>query len=101
MLHPYQPKADERQGPAVRPDDAPRREISEPCEESRCRVCDGLGVRILATPAQLVARGAAIREGRAEPVDGGALPAVRCDACGGTGRAPHLSHSDLAALAAD
>ena len=95
MFTAYQSKAAERQGRTVRPEDAPG------ALGPACEVCDGLGVVILATPEQVRARGAAIREGRAAPFDGGCLPAVRCDACDGIGRAPHLSHSDLAALAAD
>jgi hypothetical protein len=91
----FQDKLDERQGRAVRPGDAPSA-LGPACEG-----CDGLGVVLLATPAQVRARGAALREGRAAPFDGGCLPAVRCAACDGIGRAPHLSHSDLAALAAD
>lgn len=54
----------------------------------RCRACGGLGLLIEATPAQLRARGAAIREGRAEPFDAGCPPAVRCPHCGGNGWLP-------------
>ena len=86
MLTAYQSKAEERLGLTVRPDDSPHREISEesPRVGRRCRSCHG--------------------EGRIEQCFGPSdrsCAMARCPDCEGTGRAPHLSHSDLAALAAD
>ena len=75
MLHSYQSKAEERQGRTVRPEEG---------QEGACRSC----------------RGERVVELCFGPSDRSCAMAD-CRVCGGTGRAVHLSHSDLAALAAD